>query len=163
MESRIRRKLAQELSRIEEELKEALEYGVPHVVGEIFMGNDPEITLSVAVFSDSKHSWVLRDNGSILFMHPAEDASPHRLFFEIWRLLDGKKRENNDFGPGSRIRGILKASLQRKGFEILWMNVRAMESVEYIEVWAIKGEERYNMLFQKLTSGDYVLVEMKKV
>jgi hypothetical protein len=162
MESRIRRKLAQELSRIEEELKEALEYGVPHVVGEIFMGNDPEITLSVAVFSDSKHSWVLRDEDTILFMHPAEDTNPKRLFFELWRLLTGR-REGKSFGPGVRVKGILKSALQKEGFDVLWMNARTVEGIEYVEVWARKGEERYNMLFQKLTSGDYVLVEMEKV
>ena len=162
MESGIRRKLSQELVRIRGEIEDGMRYGIPHVVGEIREGNDPEVSLSVAVFSDSRHSWVLREEDAILFIHPVEDSNPRRLFFELWRLLAGRRRDKA-FGPGSRVKGILKNALQREGFEVLWMNARAIEGIEYVEVWARKGETRYNLLFQKLASGDYALMEMEKV
>ena len=163
MESVIRRKLSQELTRVKEEIGDGINYGIPHVVGEILVGGDePEVTLSVAVFENSRHSWVLREGGTILFMHPTEETNPHRLFFEIWSLLRGRKR-NRGFSPGVRVKGILRNALHREGFEVLWMNVRQVGDLEYVDVWARKGGDRYNMLFQKIASGDYVLIEMEKV
>ncbi len=162
MESRIRRRLSQRLAEVKGDIEDGLRYGIPHVVGEIVEG-ESEVYLTVVVFERSRHSWVLREDGTVLFMHPAEDANPHRLFFDVWRLLDGRKGEKKDFGPGVRMKGILKNALQREGFEVLWMTVRPVGNVEYVEVWATKGKKRYNLLFQKIASGDYVLMEMEKV
>ncbi|WP_232462011.1 hypothetical protein [Thermococcus siculi] len=61
------------------------------------------------------------------------------------------------------MKGILKNALQREGFDVLWITVRPVGELEYIEVWAAKGGNRYSMLFQKISSGDYVLMEMEKV
>ncbi|WP_281176007.1 hypothetical protein [Thermococcus celericrescens] len=43
------------------------------------------------------------------------------------------------------------------------MNVHPVGRGEYIDVWATKDRVRYNMLFEKISSGEYVLLEIGKV
>ncbi|QDA32009.1 hypothetical protein FH039_10895 [Thermococcus indicus] len=168
MNPRTRRELAQKLEMARDEIEEGFRYGVPHLVGEIRDARDsndgsPSLTLSVVVFENARHSFVIREDGSTFFMYPAENSNHRRLFFNIWRFLEGKGHSESHFEPGMHIRGILRSAIQRAGFEVLWMNVRPAGRGEYIDVWATKDGARYSMLFEKISSGEYVLLEIEKV
>ncbi|AEK73722.1 hypothetical protein GQS_09140 [Thermococcus sp. 4557] len=168
MNPRIRRELARKLELARDEIEDGLRYGVPHLVGEIRNAHDdnggsPDLSLSVVVFESARHSFVIREDGSTFFMYPAENSNHRRLFFNLWRFLDGKNHSEGRFEPGMHIRGILRSAIQRAGFEVLWINVRPAGRGEYIDVWATKDGVRYNMLFEKIASGEYVLLEIEKV
>ncbi|NJE02245.1 hypothetical protein [Thermococcus sp. JdF3] len=167
MNPKIRRELARKLELVRDEIEDGFQYGVPHIVGEIRNAPDddgyPNLSLSVVVFENARYSFLLREDGRALFMYPAENSNPRRLFFNLWRFLDGKDHSGGRFEPGMHLRGILRSAIQRAGFEVLWMNVRPAGDGEYIDVWAVKDGVRYNMLFEKISSGEYVLLEIEKV
>ncbi|NJE04408.1 hypothetical protein [Thermococcus sp. MV11] len=160
MNTGTRRELARKLGLVEEEIAEGFKYGIPHIVGEIL--EDGSVFLSVVVFESARHSFLLRESDRVFFLYPAEERNRRRLFFKLWRFLDGRE-EDGAFVPGKRIGGILKNALRREGFDVLWINVRPAGDGEYIDVWAVKDGTRYNLLFEKIAQGEYVLLEMEKV
>jgi len=153
--------LAKLLSELQDEIEAGRNYGIPHIVGEINPSKEPPVNISVAVFENSKHSFVIR-NGEILFVHPTEESNPKRLFFEVWRLIEGRSKGEKSLEPGLKIRGPLEAFLQRKGFNVLWMNVRPAGDMEQVEVWATKEGRRFSLIFQR-TGTEYLLADMEEI
>ncbi len=161
MESRVRRTLAKLLSELWDEIEDGMKYGIPHIVGEINPSKEQPVDLSIAVFENARHSFVIRDEG-VLFMYPAEESNPKRLFFEVWRLIEGKSKGEKGLEPGLKVRGPLEAFLQRKGFSVLWMNVRPAGETEQVEVWATKGGRRFSLVFQR-TGTEYLLADVEEI
>lgn len=149
------------LSEVQGDIEDGLKYGIPHIVGEINPSEEPPVYISTAVFENARHSFVIRDNG-ILFMHPAEESNPKRLFFEVWRLIEGKSNGGKNIERGLRIRGPPEAFLQRKGFSVLWMNIRPAGETEQVEVWAAKDGRRYSFIFQK-AGTEYLLADAEEI
>ncbi len=162
MESRIRRTLAKLLAELQDEIEEGMEYGVPHLVGEVHPSGEPQVFLSVALFDGKKYSFAIREEGEVLFMHPAEESNPRRLFFEVWRLIEGKPNGEKSLKPGLKIRAPLEAFLQRKGFSVLWMNVRSAGETEQVEVWATKEGRRFSLIFQR-KGAEYLLTDATEI
>ncbi|WP_297499295.1 hypothetical protein [Thermococcus sp.] len=163
-EVRLKKELTEVLKELSPQIEEALKYGVPHVVGEIRNNSGQlEVNATVSIFESSHHFLRLTSNGELLFIYPAEDSHPYRLFLDIWRFLEGKKSGSAVLGPGSMIKGNLRENLRRHGYEILWMNVQPTSEGEMIGVWARKGEVRYNFTFKKAGKDKFLLVEFSRV
>ena len=163
-EARVKKQLTRLLKELAPEIKEGLKYGVPHLVGEI-SGEDGEfrVELVVTVFEDAHHFLRLVCDGSLIFIFPAEDFHPYRLFMDLWRFLEGKFERKPVLEEGARIRGPIKLALQREGYEVLWMNVQMAGSSDVIQVWASRGGVRYNMTFEKIGENEFVLLEKKRI
>jgi len=163
-EARVKKQLTRLLKELAPEIREGLKYGVPHLVGEI-SGRDGEIGVDIAVviFEDAHHFLRLVCDGSLIFVFPAEDSHPYRLFMDLWRFLEGKFERKPVLEEGARIRGPIKLALQREGYEVLWMNVQMAGSNDVIQVWASKGGVRYNMTFEKIGENEFVLLEKKRI
>jgi len=156
----IRKELFQRISELSPLVKEGLEYGVPHLVGEITGGEEPKVDVSITVFENSYHRILLPDNGVLLFMFPADTPNPRRLFLELWMFLNGKS-SGDSLEPGSVIRGVLKNALEKRGFKVVWMTVNENPEGGYVGVLATKGGIRYRMTFEK-RGGEFVLLEKER-
>ncbi|ASJ03433.1 hypothetical protein A3L09_09250 [Thermococcus profundus] len=163
-EARLRKELFQRVKELSEEIREGLNYGIPHLVGEISAGSNGSLQLevNVALFSKSAHRFLLKEEDSLLFMLPLDDYNPRRVFLELWSFLNGRSK-GNALEPGTSIKGVLKTSLQRRGFEVVWMNVSGDESGGYVEAIASKAGQRYRMLFERKSPDEFILVDMEKI
>ena len=142
------------------EIHKEMRYGVPHVVGEIrFSGDEPHVELSLIIFNGSRHPMAFRDGDSVKFMYPVEDTNPYVAFLEIMNFFE------RTFGD-SRFRLVLRASpvefLGGIGLEVLWTNEYLIDGAEFVQVWAVSGTARYNVLFEKRGKG-FVLRDIKRI
>ncbi|WP_456368772.1 hypothetical protein [Thermococcus sp.] len=153
-ESYLKRKLAESIASLWEEISEIAGYGIPHLVGEIH--SDGKVELSAVVFNDYRLETFV-DDGVLHFIFPAEEGSPRALFLSLWFFLTGKSAPKF-LRPGERFRGQLPTLLKRMGFEVLWM---AGDS--YVEVWAAKNGVRYHLTFKKIGDDEYILAEKERV
>ncbi|ASJ13100.1 hypothetical protein [Thermococcus thioreducens] len=142
------------------EIHEGIRYGVPHVVGEIHFSEDsPHVELSLITFNGSRHPLAFNDGDSVKFMYPVEDTNPYMAFLEIMSFFE---KTFDD----SRFRVVLRTSptefLKSIGLEILWTNEYLLDGTEFVQVWAVSGTTRYNILFEKREKG-FVLRDIKMV
>ncbi|NJE76285.1 hypothetical protein [Thermococcus sp. ES12] len=142
------------------EVRKDMKYGIPHVVGEItFSEEEPAVNLSLVTFNGSRHPLAFEDGDSIKFMYPLEDLNPYMVFLEIMSFLE------KTFG-GSRFRVLLRTSpvefLRDMGFEILWANEYILNGSEFVQIWAIFGGTKYNVLFEKRGKW-FVLRDIKRI
>ncbi|WP_232460847.1 hypothetical protein [Thermococcus gorgonarius] len=159
----VRKELFKKVTYLAREIEEGMNYGVPHLVGEIEAGELPQVELSVVVFNGSYHRFLLKDEDErkLYFMLPVDSSNPRRVFMEIWTFLNGKT-DGSVLIPGTKIRGILKSELSRRGFETIWMNVYEEGGIGYVEVLAVKENARYRMTFEK-TGNEFTLLEIEKI
>ena len=163
-EVRLKKELTELLKRLAPQIEEGLKYGVPHIVGEIRNNNGQlEVNATVSIFESSHHFLRLTSSGELLFIYPAEDPHPYRLLLDVWRFLEGKKPGSTVLEPGTVIKGDLKESLRKHGYEILWMNIQPTAEGEMVGVWARKGDVRYNLTFKKVGREEFLLVELSRV
>ncbi|WP_048811392.1 hypothetical protein [Thermococcus gammatolerans] len=163
-EIKVRKELFQRIKSLVGEIEEGMRYGIPHLVGELVLESedDPNLELTVTVFSESSHWILLRDGKSILFMMPVENSNPRTTFLELWTFLKGRS-EGKRLEPGVTIKGVLKNVLQRRGYNVVWMNVMGGENSGYVEVLASKGETRYRMTFEKRKADEFTLIDMERI
>ncbi|EEB74543.1 hypothetical protein [Thermococcus sp. AM4] len=162
-EIKIRKELFQRIKSLAGEIEDGLRYGIPHLVGEIVLeSDDPSVELTVTVFSGSSHWILLREGNSVLFMMPVEGSNPRKAFLDLWAFLKGRG-EGKRLEPGVTIKGVLKTFLQRRGYNVIWMNVMGGENSGYVEVLASKGEARYRMTFEKRKADEFVLIDMERL
>ncbi|WP_040681510.1 hypothetical protein [Thermococcus zilligii] len=157
----VRKELFRKVNHLAREIEDGMNYGVPHLVGEIEAGDPPKVELSVAVFDGSYHRFILKDEGKLYFMLPVDSSNPGRVFMEVWTFLNGKTG-GSVLTPGTKIRGILSSELSRRGFETIWMNVYEKGGTGYVEVLAVKENARYRMTFEK-AGDELILLEIEKI
>ncbi|CAI1493062.1 MULTISPECIES: hypothetical protein, partial [Thermococcus] len=155
-EAELRRKLAQEIADLWAEISGGFGEGIPHLVGEISASPGLTVELDVAFFDDYRLERFL-DDGVLFFVFPADEGSPRALFVSLWRFLQGKGVPKLLI-PGVKLEGPLSEALGKLGFEVLWMTGDSV-----VEVWAVKGRARYEMVFQRTGDNEFTLVEKKKV
>ncbi|NJE09433.1 hypothetical protein [Thermococcus sp. MAR1] len=142
------------------EILEGLRYGVPHVVGEIgFSEDSPHVELSLITFNGSRRPLAFNDGDSAKFMYPVEDTNPYMAFLEIMSFFE---KTFDD----SRFRVVLRTSptefLKSIGLEILWTNEYLLDGTEFVQVWAVSGGVKYNILFERGGRG-YFLRDIKRI
>jgi hypothetical protein len=163
-ETNLKRRISRILRELSGEISDGLNYGIPHLVGEIRAGQDgPEIEISVVVFDGKSHAMRLIVGNELLFLYPAEDPHPYRLFLDFWRFLEGKGSEKKKLEKGNRVRGPIDETLRKHGYNVLWMNVQTTGNGEITQVWARRGGVRYNMTFKKVGKNEFLLVDVTTV
>jgi hypothetical protein len=95
-------------------------------------------------------------------MMPVEGSNPRKAFLDLWAFLKGRG-ESKRLEPGVTIKGVLKTFLQRRGYNVIWMNVMGGENSGYVEVLSSKGEARYRMTFEKRKADEFVLIDMERL
>ncbi|WP_099212260.1 hypothetical protein [Thermococcus henrietii] len=155
-ESELRRLLAQRIAELWAEISEEARTGIPHLVGEISGGEELSVELNVAFFDDYRLERFL-DDGVLFFVFPADEGSPRALFVSLWRFLQGKGVPRLLL-PGVRLEGPLGEALRKLGFDVLWMTGDSI-----VEVWAVKGKVRYEMVFERTGEREFTLVEKRRV
>ena len=164
IETSLKRKISKMLRELSGEIEEGLNYGIPHLVGEIKAGNgEPEVEMVVSLFDSKTHFMRLILEKELLFIFPAEDPHPYRLFLDFWRFLEGKGSEKSKLEKGDRVRGPINEVLRRCGYSVLWMNVQMTGEGEVTQVWTKRGGIRYNMTFKKVGKNEFVLIDITKV
>ncbi len=159
----IRKELFHRIKRAEDEIKEGMRYGVPHLVGEISTeGDDPKVDIAVVVFKDARHRFLITDSESVKFLFPLEDDSPHRIFMKLWMFLNGKP-ENNCIKPGITIKGPLYEALRRKRFDVVWTSPQGNDGAGYVQVIVVRDGVRYNMLFEALGDNIFKVADVKEI
>ncbi|GAB6134579.1 hypothetical protein [Thermococcus prieurii] len=155
-EAELRRLLAQRIAELWAEISEEARTGIPHLVGEISGGEELSVELNVAFFDDYRLERFL-DDGVLFFVFPADEGSPRALFVSLWRFLQGKGVPRLLL-PGVRLEGPLGEALRKLGFDVLWMTGDSI-----VEVWAVKGKVRYEMVFERTGEREFTLVEKRRV
>jgi len=154
------KELFQRISSLEDEIKEGLKRGRVHIVGEI-MGESVEV--EAVTFESEEHRLLLPlpDEGRVLFMYPVRTSNPRRIYLELWAFLRGKAA-----GPlevGSTVRGVLRKALEKRGYGVVWMNIRERGTSKTIEVLASKEGSRYRLVFEERKPNEFLLVEKENV
>jgi len=163
-ETKIKKRLSELLRGLSGEISEGLHYGIPHLVGEIRAENgEPVVNIEVVVFDGRTHELRLIDGRELIFVYPAEDPHPYRLFLDLWRFLNGKKREKKSLEKGDRVMGPIDDALRKRGYGVLWMNVQVTGNGEVTQVWATRGGIRYNLTFKKIGENEFVLIDVTRV
>jgi len=155
-ESELRRLLAQRIAELWAEISEGARTGIPHLVGEVSGGEGLNVELNVAFFEDYRLERFF-DDGVLFFVFPADEGSPRALFVSLWRFLQGKGVPRLLL-PGIRLEGPLGEALRKLGFDVLWMTGDSI-----VEVWAVKGKVRYEMVFERTGEREFTLVEKRRV
>ena len=164
VEISLKKRISRMLRELSGEIEEGLNYGIPHLVGEIRAGNDgPEVEMVVSLFDGKTHSMRLILERELLFIFPAEDPHPYRLFLDFWRFLEGKGSEKSKLEKGDRVKGPIDEVLRRYGYNVLWMNVQMTGEGEVTQVWAKRGGIRYNMTFKKVGKNEFVVLDVAMV
>lgn len=156
MEAELRKLLARKISELWTEISGESAPGIPHLVGEISGGTEIRVDVDVVLFEDY-HLERFIDNGTLFFILPADEKSPRALFISLWRFLQGKGTPKLLL-PGARLEGPLRNTLEKLGFDVLWMTGDSV-----VDVWATKGHVRYEMRFQRAGDNEFTLVEKKRV
>jgi len=151
VEAKLRRELARKVAELWDEVTKEVA-GIPHLVGEIDFNDGPRIELSVAHFDDYTFERFL-DGKTLFFVFPAEEDSPSALFMALWRFLQGKGRV---LAPGVRVKGPLGESLRKLGYEVLWISGDPL-----VQVWAVRGRNRYTLVFERDGEDEFVLLEKR--
>ncbi len=143
------------------EIVEGMRYGIPHVVGEVRLDeNPPRVDVSVITFNGSRHTLLLREGERIEFLYPAEDGNPYVIFLELLLFFE------RNCPDASRFRVLLKRSpaefLSDIGLELLWKSEYSFGGREYLQVWAVSEGARYNFLFEKTEEG-FLLKDVKRI
>ncbi len=158
---KVHKELIESFERSLPEIVEGMKYGIPHIVGEITLnGSDPEVRVSVVTFERGKHPLVLREGDSIGFMYPVEDRNPYLTFLELMTFFEKKCVDGASFkvltrkDPGEFLRAL--------GAEVIWRGEYPLDGKEFVQVWAVSGNFRYNFLFEKTPKG-FLLKDMKRI
>ena len=164
VEISLKKRISRMLRELSGEIEEGLNYGIPHLVGEIRTENGkPEVEMVVSLFDNKTHFMRLILEKELLFIFPAEDPHPYRLFLDFWRFLEGKGPEKSKLEKGDMVKGPIDEALRRCGYSVLWMNVQVTREGEVTQVWAKRGGIRYNMTFKKVGKNEFVVLDVTMV
>ncbi|BAA29712.1 hypothetical protein [Pyrococcus horikoshii] len=148
----IKRNLFKEISKLIPEIKDSLNYGIPHIIGEITQGEG--IFLQIVTYADKEQQLIVNDESKICFILPVKETKAYKLFIDVLNLI-----ENRGLKPGSTIMGDLKSRLEKLGYKVVWITPMH----DFVEVITVKGGERYRMKFEELHLNEFKLVSINEI